>query len=295
MKISAYLNTPLKHFGLERAYAVLAEIGYDCVDSNCPHFDTRKPFDDTVYNRPLAEFEAAFRAELAAAKAVGMTVGQTHAPFPTYHPDPTAFRTLIECQKKALYATAMLEAPYMVLHAAMPCGWTRDNYPDASRRINYALLAELLPVAHDYGVKIALENMPGVQYTTGSTPALIEYIDMMESPDLCACFDTGHAQLSGEKVGESVRLLGDRLEVLHVHDNNGLVGEKRLQPVVLDQHLPPLMGKQDWDAFGQALADIGYRGSFSYESVIRAPADYYPVVERMQFAFAQTLIAKYGL
>lgn len=295
MKISAYLNTPLKHFGLDRAYALLAEIGYDCVDSNCTHFDTRKPFTDTVYNLPLAEFEAAFRAELAAAKAAGIAVGQTHAPFPTHHPDPAWYRTFIECQKKSLYATAMLEAPYMVLHAAIPMGWSTDNYPDYSRSLNYALLEELLPVAHDYGVKIALENMPGAKYTAGTTEKLIEYIDMMDSPDLCACFDTGHSLLSGEQPSDSVRLLGKRLEVLHVHDNNGLNGDKKRQPVTLDQHLPPLMGKLDWDAFGQALADIGYTGTFSFESMIKAPADYYPIVERMQFAFAQALIAKYGL
>ena len=295
MKISAYLNTPLKHFGLERAYALLAEIGYDCVDSNCTFLDTRKPFADTVFNRHAAEFEAAFRAELAAARAAGIAVGQTHAPFPTYHPDPAAYRTFVECQKKALYATALLEAPYMVLHAAVPMAWSPDTYPDYSRSLNYALLEELLPVAHSCGVKIALENMPGVKYTTGSTPALIEYIDMMDSPDLCACFDTGHSLLSGEKVGESVRLLGKRLEVLHIHDNSGLPGDKKMQPITGDQHLPPLMGKLDWEDFGQSLADIGYAGTFSYESIIKAPADYYPIVERMQFAFAQALIAKYGL
>ncbi|MBQ3126232.1 MAG: sugar phosphate isomerase/epimerase [Clostridia bacterium] len=295
MKISAYLNSPQKLFGLERAYAILAEIGYDCVDSPFPHFDTRKPLDNTKYGCPLAELEAKARVELAAAKAVGMTIGQTHAPFPTYHPDPSTFRTLVECQKKALYATALLEAPYMVLHAAMPNAWHADTYPDYSRSLNYALLEELLPVAHRYGVKIALENMPGAKCTTGTTEVLVDYIDMMDSPDLCACFDTGHSLLSGEQIGDSVRLLGKRLEVLHVHDNNGVNGDKRLQPVLLDQHLPPMMGKQDWDAFGQALADIGYTGSFSYESILRMPADYYPVVERMQFAFAQALIAKYGL
>lgn len=295
MKISAYLNTPKRHFGTPRAFEILAEIGYDCVDSNTTHFDTRKPFANTVYHKSAKEFEQVFRDELNAARAVGMTIGQTHAPFPTYHPDPQFYHTYIEVQKKALYATALLEAPYMVIHPSQVTAWSTDNYPAYSRSLNYALFEQLLPVAHDCGVKLALENMPGNKYTCGTIDALCDYIDMMDSPDLVACFDTGHALLSAIKPEDATRQLGDRLQVLHVHDNHGITPDKQVQPVSADQHLPPLMGKIDWNAFGQALVDIGYAGTFSFESVIRAPKDYYQPVEAMQYAFAKTLTEKFGL
>ena len=47
----------------------------------------------------------------------------------------------------------------------------------------------------------------------------------------------------------------DLLGSLHVQDTDFLG----------DRHTLPYMGKQDWDAICRALADIGYRGDFSFE------------------------------
>ena len=54
-----------------------------------------------------------------------------------------------------------------------------------------------------------------------------------------------------------MRLLGDRLKVLHVHDNDGKN----------DQHRAPFTGTIDWEDFTSALAETGFRGVMSLESM----------------------------
>ena len=50
--------------------------------------------------------------------------------------------------------------------------------------------------------------------------------------------------------------LGDRIEVFHVHDNDGS----------RDQHLAPYMGVLNWDNFVAGLAAIGFDKTLSFET-----------------------------
>ena len=62
------------------------------------------------------------------------------------------------------------------------------------------------------------------------------------------CLDVGHATLLGKDLYRFISILGDRLQVLHVHDNNGLQ----------DEHLFPYMGITNWDRFCRALGEYNY-------------------------------------
>ena len=71
------------------------------------------------------------------------------------------------------------------------------------------------------------------------------------------CFDLGHANLVGANIREFVRALGDRLTVLHLHDNDA----------VTDQHLAPMTQKKtDWEGLILGLRDINYRGAINFET-----------------------------
>jgi sugar phosphate isomerase/epimerase len=50
-------------------------------------------------------------------------------------------------------------------------------------------------------------------------------------------------------------MLGDRLETLHTHDNNG----------VSDEHIIPYLGCANWERFVLGLRKIGYSRNFSFE------------------------------
>ena len=76
----------------------------------------------------------------------------------------------------------------------------------------------------------------------------------MNDARLRICFNTGQAAFySGEKIGEGVRALGDKIRVFHIHDT------RRGQ----DLHISPFLGVIDWADFAAALRDIHYEGVFS--------------------------------
>ena len=60
----------------------------------------------------------------------------------------------------------------------------------------------------------------------------------------------------GEDLLQSIRLLGNDLQVLHVHDNNGRD----------DAHAFPFQYDIDWGRFIKGLQEIGYKGCMSLET-----------------------------
>ena len=257
MRYSTTTYCPFRLYGPEKAFALLKEIGYDAVDygSPCSLYEWGKK---TVFSKSAKEFEAYFAAHAAWAKAAGIAVGQVHAPFPTWPEsnDETEFCDMMEAIKKSIRATAIMEAPYLVIHCAMRKGWAPDDDPAATRALNYKVFEELIPAAEREGVTLALENMPCRGIPTCTPEELCDYIDMMASDRLVACLDTGHANITGVDCGDFARALGPRLKVLHIHDNDGK----------LDQHITPYMGTVNWQSFMQGLRDIGYQGTLSLES-----------------------------
>lgn len=95
----------------------------------------------------------------------------------------------------------------------------------------------------------------------GSVEDLITIADQLE----CAvCWDSGHANLAGHSQSESIRKLGDRLKVLHLHDNYG----------IRDDHNAPYFGDLDWPGIVTVLKEIGYQGTFNYEvSCVKLPEE----------------------
>ncbi len=257
MRYSTTTYRPFSLYSPEKALILLKEIGYDAIDygSPCALYRWGK---ETIFDKSTAEFEAYFAHHAACAKAADLMIGQVHAPFPTWPEsnDEAEFRGMMEAIKKSIRATAIMEAPYLVIHCAMRKGWAPDDDPAATRALNYKVFEELIPVAEREGVYLALENMPCRGIPTCTPEEMCDYIDMMASDRLVACLDTGHANITGVDCGDFARALGHRLKVLHIHDNDGRS----------DQHITPYMGTVNWKSFMQGLRDIGYQGTLSLES-----------------------------
>lgn len=69
------------------------------------------------------------------------------------------------------------------------------------------------------------------------------------------CWDTGHAHLSGIRQGKALCALGDRVKVVHFHDNHAFE----------DSHLTPFAGSVPWQDIMPALTQIGFTGSINLE------------------------------
>ena len=103
----------------------------------------------------------------------------------------------------------------------------------------------------EYGVPIAIENMPNVPIFLGITAETLAYI--VDGTDLRICFDIGHANTSGQ-IDAMIETFGDRIANIHIHDNNGQ----------RDEHLTIGDGIID---FPEVLAHLSwYRGNYIIEA-----------------------------
>ena len=113
---------------------------------------------------------------------------------------------------------------------------------------------------------IAIENMwqrnlysKHIVSSVCSSPyELRDYVDDCNAvePVFTACLDIGHCLLTGHDPANSIRVLGDRLGALHVHDVDGRN----------DSHTCPMTMKVDFPAVVEALWEIGYQGEFTLEA-----------------------------
>jgi len=106
-------------------------------------------------------------------------------------------------------------------------------------------------VAHNSGVKVALENMPNMgMIMMGRSPA--ELLPLLEGLDFGICLDIGHANTAGT-IDDFLRYK-DRVINVHIHDN---LGDR-------DAHLP--IGEGNIDFRKVLLGLSGYEGRYVIEA-----------------------------
>ena len=111
----------------------------------------------------------------------------------------------------------------------------------------------LEPYARHHSVRIALENMHGDDWE------MLEILIPEYDPGfLGLCFDSGHANLSGQHF-EHLERLKARLIAVHLHDNDGLT----------DQHKIPFSGTVDWEVLASLITLSAYEGCVNLEVAIQ--------------------------
>ncbi|MDR3282186.1 MAG: sugar phosphate isomerase/epimerase [Candidatus Methanoplasma sp.] len=105
--------------------------------------------------------------------------------------------------------------------------------------------------AKEYGVTVAVENMPSIPVMMGRTPE--ELGALVEGMDLGICFDIGHANTMGN-IDEFLDRFEGKIANVHIHDNNG----------DRDAHLTMGEGSIDFRPVVSKLS--GYRGNYVIES-----------------------------
>ena len=260
MKMSFVSSDIVKLFGEEKGYSIIKESGFDYIDFGQPC--TLYSYKSGLYSESFDGFISYFKTQKKYIEGAGLKAGQIHSPFPTYpeNGNKEEFDDMLRALKWSVFAASEVESPYAVIHCAMRNGWHPDTDPELTKKLNFEVFSILIPEAEKCGVTLALENMPSqgkpTDIPTSAPEQLIEYIDMMNSPNFKACFDTGHANVSGFGCGDYVKALGKRLVTLHIHDNDG----------TRDGHTCPTFGTVDWKDFFSSLSQVGYSGTLSLES-----------------------------
>jgi sugar phosphate isomerase/epimerase len=93
-----------------------------------------------------------------------------------------------------------------------------DNIKDRSIEAARLSLRVLGRAMDEYGVVLAVENMPSFPLMLGQTAKELEYL--IEGTDLKVCFDIGHANTTGQ-TKEMVDVFRGRIANVHIHDNMG--------------------------------------------------------------------------
>ena len=156
----------------------------------------------------------------------------------------------IKCQ---IEVATLLGASIMVLHGSSgPKGAYLDHKQKRLAMIKN-VLEELEPEAEKNNVKLAVENMipPAI---FANTAELVGVVKQLNSDYINICLDTGHAILFGD-VYESIRICGNKLGHIHLHDNNADG----------DEHAFPFTRSLEEDKFFTVLKDIQYNNDITIE------------------------------
>ena len=254
MRISTEIGSLSSLVGEEKAIEYVARAGFDGWDfsmfSMCAYDSDHRTYRTGTHPLSGREYLQFARRLKQVGLDNGIVCNQSHAPHPVHFPDA------IEWMMRAIECTAEAGGAICVIH------------PDGSKTVqeNAEMYGRLIPFAEQCGVTIATENMWGwdnekdeATVASCTMPAsFCQHIDAVNSGRLVACVDVGHAQMRGcnTSAAELIRALGDRVQTLHLHDNDQWH----------DCHQIPFSREIDYAPIVQALIDIDYRGWFTLEA-----------------------------
>jgi sugar phosphate isomerase/epimerase len=114
----------------------------------------------------------------------------------------------------------------------------------------------LMKIADDYGVEIAMENVPEpYPFLMTSVEDFTRFFSEIDG-ELSMVLDVGHANIN-KQIGQFLKTFADKIVHIHAHDNDGRG----------DQHLGIGYGTVNWKAFAVMLRDMSYDGTVVVESV----------------------------
>ena len=261
-------------FGIDGAYRVISEAGFDGVDANLDHLMSYGDIIDKKIPIAFAGSELdvveAARPWKEAANKYGLDNYQAHAPFPSLHtanPDEKEWNDWLvdDMLRKTIIATASIGCHNLIIH---PFFRDYEHQMDHQEEwdVNIERYSRLAKTAKENGVVINLENMffskkdkiYGTVCNDGVMAA--KYVDALNEAAgekvFGFCLDTGHSLLASKDIKQFMTDMGDRITCFHVHDNDG----------VNDLHQAPYTGKLDWDRFIEGLRAIRFNKTLSFET-----------------------------
>lgn len=184
-----------------------------------------------------------------------------HAPFADMNiasPSKPMLRATLKRLKQSMNYANLLNANIWVFHPGAKTGISMF-YPGEEWKQNGKSLFEIYKTAEDYGLNIAIENLPEKYGFIMKNPK--DFLRVYKETGingLGIALDVGHANLEGQ-TENFLRKLPDKIWHIHVSDN---LGEH-------DQHLGLGYGKIDWQRFADILREIDYDKTIMVESAER--------------------------
>lgn len=254
----------------------IKECGFDGVDFNI-NSRFRATFDEekmtSFFDKSIPELIKEYTPLKEAAKENGITFCQSHGILVIYYKDdPVKTDYFMKVTEKMFAVLQYLECKAIVIHPWIGAQFGAEKEEELAT--NMKIYRRLMPIAKKYGVKICLENLwekHGEQYVDApciDAEEACNYIDVLNEEAgeevFGFCLDIGHTQFYNTDIYKFIQTLGERLTVLHLHENDGTSDSHMIPYTQVDAEGPSKC--VDWESVLKGLYDIGYEGDLSFET-----------------------------
>ena len=254
MRTSTEIGSASALVGEELAIEYVAKAGFDCWDLSMMSMCGYSKLQQRFLNPDHPFLSSSYLPYIRRLKEIGLDNGiacnQSHAPFPSDVPQVRSYLM------RAIECTAEAGGEICVIHPM------NNGTPEENAEMYF----ELLPFAKNHGVKIATENMwnwnadktQSVFAACATSDSFSAHLDAVNDDFFVACLDIGHAEMRGSGSGavDMIHALGNRLQAVHMHDND----------LLLDSHQLPFTMRIDFLAVIKALRDVCYQGDMTLEA-----------------------------
>ena len=260
-------------------FQTLKSTGFTCCDFSLNAYLYNKNIYareiNDFFDKSVEELQAYFTPHKQAAAEASIRINQMHMPYPIYVPGaPQAMNDYLQnvVATKSMEVCKFLECPNIVIHGfklADKLGSEESEWQETAK-----FLHKIAPFAAENNITICMENLynnraghliegPGCDPVKASE-RIDQFNNQYKTEVLGFCFDIGHGNLVHLDFDYFLHTLGNRIKVLHLHDNDG----------VQDLHQVPFTftktrdntSSTNWPAFIQAMRDIGFNGVLSFET-----------------------------
>lgn len=260
-------------------FKLLRRAGFTCGDFSLNSYLTNKSLYDgelnSFFDKTDAELATFFSPHREAAKISGIRINQMHMPYPNYVPGGSQELNdylLNVVAEKSIRICAFFDCKYIVVHGLKLVRYLGTEEAEWEKTREF--LEVLAPMAKEMGITICIENIytsigrhivEGPCCDVKKAVKRIDRINEKYHADVLGfCFDTGHANLVGIDFESFITELGERLKVLHIHDNNGSDDLHQI-PFTFTKNREN-HSSTDWDGFIRGLRNIKFNKVLSFET-----------------------------
>lgn len=260
-------------------FEMLRQTGFSCCDfslngylknTNIYQSELNRFFDKSIGE--LAEF---FKPHKEAAKKAGICINQMHMPYPVYVPgadEEINDYLWKQVAPKSMEVCHFLACKYIVVHGFKLARFLGSEELEWQETAKF--LDSIAPFAKEMGITICIENLydsvadhlvEGPGCDARKAAARIDYFNEKYSAEVLGfCMDTGHANLVGIDFEKFITILGSRLKVLHIHDNDG-IGDLHQIPFTFARTRENT-SSTDWEGFIRGMRNIQFDKVLSFET-----------------------------
>lgn len=279
IRLGVQTNNIIEDEHPQEGFAMLKRAGFSCADFSLNRYlkntDVYQSEINNFFSQSIQELETFFSPHKQGAVQEEITINQMHMPYPIYV--PSGDRELNDYLRevvapKSMALCAFFKCPYIVIHGYKLARFLGSE--DKEWEQTELFLDSLAPMAKEMGITICIENLydsigghlvEGPCCNVKKTAERIDRINEKYHAEVLGfCFDTGHANLIGIDFENFITMLGHRLKVLHIHDNDGRQDLHQIPfTFTMSRENKP---STDWEGFVRGLRNIRFDEVLSFET-----------------------------